>query len=233
MTNKFFLHTESLLVQNFEAYKIGISKLIEVKIECDSNDVIFKHENIYNSGHYSTLCHNLCDEASIAILQYIEQCTSHKVDISNDTIFAKEFPIYNTGFMGIDFSQFIDIRKERQVRDKDSFLRCKSYYYKCLIRDTEHDISDCLLHLFPDYKFENEAIDDIRQLKNIDKTLVDRLIKLLQDIKPNPFTGGIGKTEVLKHLENVASKRITDEHRLTYTYNKSQTIVYRCFEHYK
>lgn len=64
------------------------------------------------------------------------------------------------------------------------------------------------------------------------ETMVDTVIILLDDIPEHPFTGGYGKTEALRHSANpIASKRITHEDRLTYTYGEI-TKIHRCKEHY-
>lgn len=42
-----------------------------------------------------------------------------------------------------------------------------------------------------------------------------RLWRLVRETMTDPF-GGIGKPEPLRHLKGAWSRRITDEHRLTY-----------------
>lgn len=41
MTNNYFLHTKSLEVRSFEDYKTGMSKLIEIKYKCASDEYIY------------------------------------------------------------------------------------------------------------------------------------------------------------------------------------------------
>ena len=113
MTNNYFLHTKSLEVRSFEDYKTGMSKLIEIKYKCTPDEYIYRHDNVYYQAHYTSLCGAENSEAITAIMQYIEQCKPYKVDITSDTVFEHEFPSYNVGFMGIDFSSIEDIKKEK------------------------------------------------------------------------------------------------------------------------
>lgn len=233
MKNNYFLHTKSLESTSFDNFKIGMSKLIELKIDYDSYDYIHKNNNIYYIEHYLTLCSE-GSEYTTAIFKYIEQSNTHPYDINNDDDFEKEFPLYNVGFLGINFSGINDIAIERQITNEDSLHNCKTYYLKKLIKfGSDNDIPKYLSFLFPSYEFEVTAIDDIVYWKNNNNCLIDHIIELLFDVKVNPFVGGIGKTEVLKHKSGMASKRINDEHRITYTLKDGCIQINRCRFHYK
>ncbi len=66
-----------------------------------------------------------------------------------------------------------------------------------------------------------------------DKKIVKRINELIKDICRNGLLIGIGKPEPLKHRK-VCSRRITDEHRLTYNINNNQNLViYSCKYHYE
>ncbi len=66
-----------------------------------------------------------------------------------------------------------------------------------------------------------------------DKKIVKRINELIKDICRNGLLIGIGKPEPLKHRK-ACSRRITDEHRLTYNINNSQNLViYSCKYHYE
>lgn len=233
MTNNYFLHTESLKAKSFEDYQTGMGKLIEIKFRCNQDEHILKHENIYYHDHYLSLCKSGNNEAITAIMQYIEQCESYKSDITNDIIFEQEFPTYNVGFMGIDFSSIEDIEKKRQIIDIDSYEGCKMHYHRKLLAKCDNNkVIYYLSCLFPDYKFEKDAIDDIIYWKNANLSFVADILDLLQDVKEHPFIGGKGKTEVLKNKEGVASKHINDEHRLQYSLKNGQINICRCRGHY-
>lgn len=233
MTNNYFLHTKSLEVRSFEDYKTGMSKLIEIKYKCTLDEYIYRHDNVYNQTHYLSLCEAENSEAITAIMQYIEQCKHYKVDIDSDTVFEHEFPLYNVGFMGIDFSFIEEIDKKRQITDIDSYKDCKiQYHRKLLVRCDNNKVIYHLSCLFPDYKFEQDAVNDIIYWKNTNRSFVEDILDLLPDVKEHPFTGGKGKTEVLKKQEGIASKHINGEHRLQYSLKKGQINICRCRGHY-
>jgi len=91
-----------------------------------------------------------------------------------------------------------------------------------------------LKQLYPNYQFESQALDDLLYWKGNDKELYARLHLLLKDIELNPFTGGLGKTEVLKqNLSGCASKRLTGEHRIVYSLKSDIVTIYSCKGHYE
>lgn len=61
----------------------------------------------------------------------------------------------------------------------------------------------------------------------------ERIKLLIKNIQEAPVTG-IGKPEPLKHiLSGLWSRRINHEHRLIYSVNTKQIIIYNCRFHYK
>ena len=58
-----------------------------------------------------------------------------------------------------------------------------------------------------------------------DKKIVKRINDLIKDIQRNGAMKGIGKPEVLKYQKKAYSRRITDEHRLTYKQLKKDPII--------
>jgi toxin YoeB len=66
-----------------------------------------------------------------------------------------------------------------------------------------------------------------------DKKLVKRINDLIKDINRNGLLKGIGKPEPLKHIK-ACSRRITDEHRLTYNMDSNDNlIIFSCKGHYE
>jgi toxin YoeB len=64
--------------------------------------------------------------------------------------------------------------------------------------------------------FSDEAWDDYLYWQKQDKRMVERINKLIPEIKRAPFAS-VGKPEALKHaLSDYWSRRITDEHRMVY-----------------
>ena len=65
-----------------------------------------------------------------------------------------------------------------------------------------------------------------------DRKIAKRIIRLINDIKREPFSG-VGKPEPLKHdLAGFWSRRITEEHRLVYTVEKNQILIAQARYHY-
>lgn len=63
--------------------------------------------------------------------------------------------------------------------------------------------------------------------------LAKRINQLIKSIERDGLSKGIGKPEPLKHRK-VWSRRITDEHRLTYNFGSNQNlIIYSCKYHYE
>ena len=64
--------------------------------------------------------------------------------------------------------------------------------------------------------FADEAWEDYLYWQKLDKRMVERINKLIQETQREPYTG-IGTPEALKHaLSGYWSRRITDEHRMVY-----------------
>jgi len=84
--------------------------------------------------------------------------------------------------------------------------------------------------------FAGVAWDDLQHWIAHDKTVLKKLIRLIEDCRRSPFKG-IGKPEPLR--ENLAgwwSRRITDEHRLVYRVTgegKAEALeIVQCRGHY-
>lgn len=95
--------------------------------------------------------------------------------------------------------------------------------------------SKSLYSIFPNDKFffEDQAVDDILSWIRDDNRYLTKIIQLIEDISSNPFEGGLGKTEVLKHnWKGSCSKRIVKKDRLIYTYSEKLITIHRCREHY-
>jgi toxin YoeB len=60
--------------------------------------------------------------------------------------------------------------------------------------------------------FSDHAWEDCLYWQKNDRKMVERINKLIQEVKREPFSG-VGKPEALKHaLSGFWSRRITDEH---------------------
>ena len=80
--------------------------------------------------------------------------------------------------------------------------------------------------------FADEAWDDYLFWQKQDRKMVDRINKLIQEVKRDPFSG-VGKPEPLKHaLAGFWSRRITDEHRMVYRVEDDSLLIARISQLY-
>ncbi len=80
--------------------------------------------------------------------------------------------------------------------------------------------------------FDDEALKDFYEFGLQNRSLFKRIMKLIEDIKRDPFEG-IGKPEQLKYqLSGYWSRRINTEHRLVYKVTDNDIIIISCKGHY-
>ena len=80
--------------------------------------------------------------------------------------------------------------------------------------------------------FTADAWEDYVYWSETDRAMLKRLNALIRAIHQDPFAG-IGKPEPLRHaLSGCWSRRIDQEHRLVYRYERGQLIVLQCRYHY-
>ena len=80
--------------------------------------------------------------------------------------------------------------------------------------------------------FANEAWEDYLYWQKHDKRILERINKLIGEVKRDPFAG-VGKPEPLKHaLSGYWSRRINDEHRMVYTIEGESLLIAQLRHHY-
>jgi len=80
--------------------------------------------------------------------------------------------------------------------------------------------------------FSDHAWEDYLYWQKNDRKMVERINKLIQEVKRKPFSG-VGKPEALKHaLSGFWSRRITDEHRMVYRVETEALMVAQLRHHY-
>ena len=80
--------------------------------------------------------------------------------------------------------------------------------------------------------FADEAWDDYLNWQKQDRKMVERINKLIQEVKRDPFSG-VGKPEPLKHaLAGFWSRRISDEHRMVYRVQADSLLIAQLRYHY-
>ena len=81
--------------------------------------------------------------------------------------------------------------------------------------------------------FTSTAWQQYTEWQTEDRKMVKRINDLIKDIDRNGLLQGIGKPEPLKYRK-MCSRRITDEHRLTYNFDENRNlIIYSCKYHYE
>lgn len=84
-----------------------------------------------------------------------------------------------------------------------------------------------------DIQFTPIAFEQYNQWQTIDKTLHNKVNKLIIESARTPFEG-TGKPEALKHdLKGYWSRRINEEHRLVYRVEVNIIKIISCRLHYK
>lgn len=80
--------------------------------------------------------------------------------------------------------------------------------------------------------FTDEGSEDYQHWVANDRSTLKRVNLLITEARRTP-TAGIGKPEQLKYLTGSAwSRRITQEHRLVYSFDSKQLTVWQCRYHY-
>lgn len=80
--------------------------------------------------------------------------------------------------------------------------------------------------------FSDEAWEDYLYWPKQDRKMVERIHKLISEVKREPFAG-VGKPEPLKHaLSGYWSRRINDEHRMVYKIDDGSLFLAQLRYHY-
>jgi toxin YoeB len=80
--------------------------------------------------------------------------------------------------------------------------------------------------------FSDEAWDDTLYWQKQDRKMVERINRLVQEARREPYSG-VGKPEPLKHaLSGYRSRRITDEHRMVYRIDGDDLLIAQLRYHY-
>ena len=78
----------------------------------------------------------------------------------------------------------------------------------------------------------DEAWEDYSYWQKQDKMMVERINKLIGEVKRDPFAG-LGKPEPLKHaLSGLWSRRMNDEHRMVYKIEGGALLFAQIRYHY-
>lgn len=80
-------------------------------------------------------------------------------------------------------------------------------------------------------EFDPRAFEDLQWWVEHDRKQAIKIMKLIQEVQRNPFSG-VGKPEPLKYeLSGCWSRRITQEHRLIYEVQNEKIRILACRYH--
>ena len=80
--------------------------------------------------------------------------------------------------------------------------------------------------------FADAAWEDYLYWQKQDRKVLERINKLVQEVRREPFSG-VGKPEPLRHaLAGFWSRRITDERRMVYRVEGDQLLIAQLRYHY-
>jgi len=80
--------------------------------------------------------------------------------------------------------------------------------------------------------FAPKAFNEFNEWAQLDKTLYNKIVVLVNDIARDPFKGK-GKPEPLKgELKGFWSRRINEEHRIIYKVDDQNVFIAKCKGHY-
>lgn len=80
--------------------------------------------------------------------------------------------------------------------------------------------------------FSSKAWEDYLFWQETDKKILKRIHLLIRDIQRSPYEG-IGKPEALKfNLSGCWSRRITEEHRIVYSFSQNALTILQLRYHY-
>ncbi|QIS08452.1 Txe/YoeB family addiction module toxin [Nocardia arthritidis] len=81
--------------------------------------------------------------------------------------------------------------------------------------------------------FDPSAWEDYRHWQVVDRAILKKVNRLIEDICRNGNAEGIGKPEALRNnLSGWWSRRITEEHRLVYRCSDDTVHIVSCRYHY-
>ena len=84
-----------------------------------------------------------------------------------------------------------------------------------------------------DAVFNPKFLEDLTYWVDVDRKVALRLLKLVEAIVRDPFTG-IGKPEPLKYLDaGTWSRRLTQEHRIVYLVSENRIDFLQARYHYE
>ncbi len=137
--------------------------------------------------------------------------------VINDAVSDDYLTAYNICLEGdwdtIDLYEWSNLCYSRVIDDEEKL--------KMYLRFTKYTVS-----------FGASFMEQFLEWKNSDFEQFKYLLLLMRDTHEHPFSGGMGQTENLSYRGKEASKRVTQEDRLSYTLEKDHLTFIACKGHY-
>lgn len=233
----FYLYEDALKLGSISALEQGLNSLNNLIINRNEElDYFFCNSTIWvcdtTHGYIYDFYSGIVNDELQRIIPFIFSSFDEQSTIyTNHSQLDGNYPNDCNAFIGFEFSHTA-IQPDRQVFDWSTYiLFIKSCLKFGVIADSNAMLEN-LQMLYPSFVFSNRSAQESLNWKNSNRGLYLRLFDLLDDIPENPFTGGIGETEVLKYMSGVASKRINLANRLTYKLENNTTTILACSGHY-
>ena len=234
----FYLLELALEVNSVAELENGLNNLNSLVVDRDEekDNLICSHliwECNTTQGFIYELCYSIVSQELQRIVPYIFQSFTEQQTVYDTTAaIDAAYPNDYNAFMGINFTRAA-IPTLRQILDPASYGVFVKHCLKDGVIQNDTEMKENLSAMFPTFDFTPRAIRECLHWKNQSQGLYDKLFELFVDIPINPFTGGIGETEVLKHdKRGIASKRINQAHRVTYKLENNRVKILACSGHY-
>jgi toxin YoeB len=233
----YYLFETALIVNSIAALENGIQNLNTILVNRDGNrDFFLGNDTVWEfdttQGIIYEMFGGIVNEELQRIIPFVFSSFISQDNVYNQPAqMDNDFPEDCNSFTGFDFANTI-IENDRQVfnlHSYNSFVeRCRKYG----VVNNREEMRENLLALFPNFIFEERAVEETLNWKNTNLGLYNRLFDLFNDIPNHPFQGGIGETEVLIGMGGMASKRINQAHRVTYRLRGNEIAILACSGHY-
>lgn len=233
----FYLYETALIVDSVEELEEGLNNLNQIILNRNNDrDCFLCNPTIWECDTTQGLIYELFggivnQELQRVIPSIFSSFIEQEVVYNTTTALDNDFPNDCNAFTGINFINN-GIPVSRRVFNSLSY---ESFVKNCLkngVIQTNAEMSENLAELFPTFDFTARAIEECLNWKQQNQGLYNRLFDLFYDILLNPFMNGIGETEVLRHMNGVASKRINQAHRVTYRLENNRVTILACSGHY-
>lgn len=113
----------------------------------------------------------------------------------------------------------------------DDLLEWADNYMSFKIQNQE-ELSNYLSYTKYTHHFSQDFLQQLFGWKENDIDKFRYILLLMKDVEKHPFTGGMGQTENLKNRGKEASKRVSQEDRLSYTLANNVVSFLACKGHY-